>query len=164
MRLLWISALLAFAHDQAGKYVVIHQMELWRVRAIEVFPPLLNFRYGENYGINFGIGGDGVNAWVWVAIAAVICTALLVWVTRTKDMPRLGYVCAGLLIGGALGNVFDRLVYGYVLDFLNNSCCGFQNPFSYNVADVFVFVGAIGLVFLTPDHGKDARKGSKKGR
>lgn len=160
MRPLWISAFIAFALDQVSKYVVIHQMELWRVRAIDVYPPFLNFRYGENYGINFGIGGDAVNAWVWVAIAAVICTVLLFWVWRTKDMPRLGYVCAGLLIGGALGNVFDRVAYGYVLDFLNNSCCGFHNPFSYNVADIFVFAGAIGLVLVTPDPGKQGKKGA----
>lgn len=160
MRALWISAFIAFALDQVSKYVVIHQMELWRVRAIDVAPPFLNFRYGENYGINFGIGGDAVNAGVWVAIAGVICAGLLIWVWRTKDMPRLGYICAGLLIGGALGNVFDRLAYGYVLDFLNNSCCGIQNPFSYNVADIFVFAGAIGLIWATPDPKKTRKKGA----
>lgn len=159
MRTLWITALVAFALDQASKYVVIHQMELWRVRSIDVYPPLLNFRYGENYGINFGIGGDAVNAWVWVAIAAVICAGVLFWVWRTPKMPWLGYACAGLLIGGALGNVLDRILYGYVLDFLNNSCCGFQNPFSYNVADIFVFAGAIGLVFVVPDPDKRRKKG-----
>ena len=158
MRTLWISGLIAFALDQASKYVVIHMMELWRVRAIDVLPPFLNFRYGENYGINFGIGGSAVNAWVWITIALVICAAVLVWVWRLKNMPWLGYVCAGMLIGGAMGNVFDRAVYGYVLDFLNNACCGFQNPFSYNVADIFVFAGAIGLVFVAPDPGKAARK------
>lgn len=159
MRTLWITAFIAFALDQASKYVVIHQMDLWRVRSIDVYPPLLNFRYGENYGINFGIGGDAVNAWVWVVIAAVICAAVLFWVWRTPKMPWLGFLCAGLLIGGALGNVLDRLIYGYVLDFLNNSCCGFQNPFSYNVADIFVFAGAIGLVFVVPDPDKPRKKG-----
>ncbi len=158
MRALWISALVAFVLDQASKFVVIHQMELARVYAIDVFPPLLNFRYGENYGINFGIGGQGVNAWFWVAIAAVICGGILWWVRRVQDMPRLGYVCAGLLIGGALGNVIDRILYGYVLDFLNNSCCGFNNPYSYNIADIFVFAGAIGLVFITPDPKNQAKK------
>lgn len=152
--------MLAFALDQASKYVVIHVMELWRVRSIEVYPPFLNFRYGENYGINFGIGGSDVNAWVWVAIAAVICAGVLIWVRRVEKMPRLGLICAGFLIGGALGNVFDRIAYGYVLDFLNNACCGFNNPFSYNVADIFVFAGAIGLVIVTPDPGKGRKKGA----
>ena len=160
MRAMWISVLIAFVLDQASKYAVIHVMELWRVLAIDVAPPFLNFRYGENYGINFGIGGEGVNAWIWVALAAAVCGWLLWWVRRQSDMPRLGFICTGLLIGGALGNVFDRIVYGYVLDFLNMSCCGIDNPYSFNVADIFVFVGAIGLVFLAPDSNKTDEKGA----
>ena len=56
--------------------------------------------------------------------------------------------CGGLLIGGALANVLDRVIYGYVLDFLNMSCCGINNPFVFNLADVFIFAGAIGLVLF----------------
>jgi signal peptidase II len=52
------------------------------------------------------------------------------------------------VIGGALGNVYDRVAYGYVLDFLNMSCCGIRNPFVFNVADVFIFAGAAGLIFF----------------
>ena len=61
-----------------------------------------------------------------------------------------------MLIGGALGNVVDRVVYGAVADFLNMSCCGIENPFAFNVADVAIFVGAIGLVLFT---GKDKPAG-----
>ena len=57
-------------------------------------------------------------------------------------------ISGGLLIGGALGNVVDRLLYGYVLDFLNMSCCRINNPFVFNVADIFIFVGAAGLILL----------------
>jgi signal peptidase II len=64
-------------------------------------------------------------------------------------------VCAGVLIGGALGNVVDRVVYGAVADFLNMSCCGIENPYAFNVADVAIFVGALGLVFFA-----DGKKGS----
>jgi len=67
-----------------------------------------------------------------------------------RDPPgRLGFLSAGVLVGGALGNVVDRIVYGAVADFLNMSCCGLVNPFAFNVADIAVFVGAIGLVFFT---------------
>jgi signal peptidase II len=54
--------------------------------------------------------------------------------------------------------VVDRLIYGYVLDFLNNSCCGLNNPFVYNLADVFIFAGAIGLIFLAEDKPKSPKK------
>lgn len=149
----------AFLADQASKYLVIHAMELWRVLSIDVLPPVLNFRYGENYGINFGIGGDSVNTGVWIGLALAVCVWILWWVRRA-GLTRAGRVCAGLVIGGALGNVIDRVIYGYVLDFLNMSCCGIRNPYSFNVADVFIFVGAVGLVFLTPDARKQRRNGA----
>jgi signal peptidase II len=56
-----------------------------------------------------------------------------------------------MVIGGAIGNVFDRLLYGAVADFLNMSCCGFENPYSFNVADISIFIGAVGLILLTND-------------
>jgi signal peptidase II len=64
-------------------------------------------------------------------------------------MGLLAQASAGLLIGGALGNIIDRIYYGAVVDFLNMSCCGINNPYSFNVADVFVFAGAFGLVLFS---------------
>jgi len=160
MRLLTFAALVAFVVDQASKYIVIHAMELARIRAIDVFPPLLNFRYGENRGINFGLG-DGVSVWVLIAIALVICTAVLVWAVRTP-LTRWARISAGLLIGGALANVLDRVLYGYVLDFLNMSCCGINNPFVFNVADIFIFAGAFGLILFTGDPKDSAKKPPKR--
>lgn len=160
MRLLFWSAFAAFLLDQASKYLVIHVMQLWRVRQIDVLPPLLNFRYGENRGINFGLG-NGASAWVLIAMALAICAAVLFWASRAK-LGRYALISAGLLIGGALANVVDRLIYGYVLDFLNNSCCGFTNPFVYNVADIFIFAGAIGLIFFAENPQKPAKTPRKK--
>ena len=54
-------------------------------------------------------------------------------------------------------NVADRLLYGYVLDFLNMSCCGINNPFVFNVADIFIFLGALGLILFDGD-GKSRKK------
>ena len=56
---------------------------------------------------------------------------------------------AGLVLGGAIGNVVDRAIYGAVADILNMSCCGWENPWSFNVADIAIFAGALGLIFLT---------------
>ncbi|MEM9637318.1 MAG: signal peptidase II [Pseudomonadota bacterium] len=160
MRVLGLAALAAFIIDQLSKYLVIHAMELWRVRSIDVLPPVLNFRYGENRGINFGLFSDGSEAsrWVLIGLAIAICAAVLIWVRR-HDLGRWPLVGAGFLIGGALANVLDRLIYGYVLDFLNMSCCGIDNPFVFNLADVFIFGGAIALVFLAPDPKDSAKKG-----
>ncbi len=150
MRRLVIFAALACALDQASKWLVVFGMDLRRIYAIDVLPPILNFRYGENYGINFGLFGDSINRWVFIALAMVIIAGLLWWLRRAAQ-PPIAYASAGLLIGGALGNVLDRLLYGYVLDFLNMSCCWIRNPFSFNVADVFVFAGAVGLVLFAQE-------------
>ncbi|WP_415401311.1 signal peptidase II [Tateyamaria sp. SN3-11] len=162
MKLLWISAFIAFALDQASKYVVIHVMGVSQFNPIDVLPPLLNFRYGENRGINFGLLGDGSSIWPLIAVACVICAGVLWWMWR-HPQPPLARAFAGLLIGGAMANVLDRLLYGFVLDFLNMSCCGIDNPFVFNVADIFIFVGALGLVFFGQE-GQPGKKGpSKKG-
>ena len=159
MRLLALVTTLAFLIDQVSKYVVIHVWQLWRLREIDVLPPWLNFRYGENRGINFGLFGDGSEAsrWFLIALALIICVAVFVWMRRGSFGPK-EHISAGLLIGGALGNVLDRLVYGYVLDFLNNSLPGWSNPFVYNIADVFIFAGAVGLILFADDKKNAAKK------
>lgn len=151
------AGLTAFLIDQISKYAVIHAMGLARRMEIELLPPLLTFRYGENRGINFGLFGDGDASarWVLIALALVISAALVLWVRRAPD-PWHKQMFAGLVVGGALANVADRLIYGYVLDFMNMSCCGIHNPYVFNLADVFIFAGAAGLVLF--DIGNEGKK------
>jgi signal peptidase II len=52
------------------------------------------------------------------------------------------------VVGGALGNAADRIVHGAVADFLNMSCCGIRNPYAFNVADIAIFAGAVGLALF----------------
>ncbi|MFY2824470.1 signal peptidase II [Ruegeria sp. MALMAid1280] len=147
-RLLLWAALAAFAIDQISKYLVVHVMRVAEGE-IDVLPPLLVFKYGENRGINFGLfqGDTDAARWVLIGISLAISIGVLIWLMRTVPS-RLMLFCGGLLIGGALANVLDRVIYGYVLDFLNMSCCGINNPFVFNLADVFIFAGAIGLVLF----------------
>jgi len=116
---------------------------------IDVLPPLLVFKYGENRGINFGLfqGDSDASRWVLIGVSIAICFAVVIWLRRSTATNFM-LICGGLLIGGALGNVIDRILYGFVLDFLNMSCCGINNPFVFNLADVFIFAGAIGLVLF----------------
>jgi signal peptidase II len=86
--------------------------------------------------------------WVLIGVAIVISAFVVLWMRRDGGS-RPAHLAAGLLIGGALGNVVDRVLYGAVADFLNMSCCGIENPYAFNVADIAVFAGALGLVFLT---------------
>ena len=117
-----------------------------------MLPPVLNLRMAWNRGVNFGLfaGGSDTARWILIGIALAISAAVAVWMWREPPGPA-GRVSAGLLIGGALGNVVDRLLYGAVADFLNMSCCGIDNPFAFNVADIAIFAGALGLVLFTGD-------------
>lgn len=155
MRTVFWTALAAFAADQLSKLIVVHWMNLKEVRAIDVLPPFLNFRMGWNTGINFGIFSSDAPWMRWVLIAvALTIVAFVLWWVKTDPQGRGQRISAGLLVGGALGNVFDRVIYGAVADFLNMSCCGFTNPTAFNVADIAVFCGAIGLIIFTSDKNK----------
>lgn len=132
--------------DQITKVIIVHWMDLKNVLSIDVLDPFINFRMAWNEGINFGIPLG--SQWVLIAIALGICVWIVVWMYR--EAPGRGaLIAAGLIVGGAVGNVIDRVFYGAVADFLNMSCCGFENPWSFNVADISIFVGAVGLIFLT---------------
>ncbi len=150
MKTLTRTALIVFLLDQLAKFLVVRVMDLRTLGEIEVWPPYLTFRMAWNRGINFGLfggGGDGTR-WLLVALALGIVLWVIVWVGRS-NLGRWAEIFAGLLVGGALGNVIDRLTWGAVADFVNMSCCGIENPFAFNIADVAIFVGALGLVLFT---------------
>lgn len=162
MRRLALVALATIVADQASKLGVIRLLSLPERGDIYVVDPLLNFRWAENRGMNFGLFSTDAEAsrWLLVFMALAISAWVVLWV-RKGGFGRWSEMSAGLLVGGALGNVIDRLAYGYVADFLNMSCCGIENPFSFNIADIAIFAGALGLVLFT---GNAAGKGKPKGR
>ena len=77
-------------------------------------------------------------------LSFAISIGLLWWIRKSTNSIR--QFCVSLIVGGALGNAVDRIFFGAVADFLNVSCCGVQNPFSFNVADIAIFVGAFALI------------------
>jgi signal peptidase II len=84
--------------------------------------------------------------WLLVVVAVAISAALVWWVRRREARKDANATVlawgAGVVIGGALGNAWDRLQYRAVADFLNMSCCGIDNPYAFNIADVAIFAGA----------------------
>ena len=145
---LWVTTVIILVVDQFTKLIVVHALDLKSRGGMLIWDPYLNFRMAWNDGINFGIQlGD---KWILIALALAICAWVIWWMNR--DRPRLiVQIAAGLVIGGAIGNVIDRIIYGAVADFLNMSCCGYENPYSFNVADISIFIGAVGLILLTND-------------
>jgi signal peptidase II len=162
MQLLTLVALATFVLDQVTKWAVVHGLNLIEIGSIEVIPTVLAFHMAWNTGINFGLFAAEADyaRWILIAIALGISAWVWLWVRREGADPR-SQVFAGLLIGGAIGNVVDRVIYGAVADFLNVSCCGIENPFSFNVADAAIFVGALGLVLFPGKSAEAAKKGRK---
>jgi len=150
MRALWITTLATLAADQVSKAWVVQGLDLRTLGRIEVFPGLIEFRMAWNRGVNFGLGASGSDLMRWGLVAlAVAISAWVIWWVRHEKLGTRAQIFAGLLVGGALGNVIDRLLYGAVADFLNVTCCGIANPWSFNIADIGVFAGAIGLALFT---------------
>ncbi|MGI3166538.1 signal peptidase II [Pseudooceanicola sp. 200-1SW] len=149
MRIVFWAGFWVFLADQVTKYLVVHVMDLAYRQEIVVIDGYLRFRMAWNDGINFGLFSDGAfwARWVLIGLALLISVGVLWWVKREAPR-RAGLIAAGLVVGGALGNVVDRLIYGAVADFANVTCCGIDNPYAFNIADVAIFAGAAALVFL----------------
>ena len=158
MTRLWIAAALAFALDQITKLWIVWGLNLIEVGRIDVAPPYLVFKMAWNRGINFGLldGNSDLSRWALVLLAVAISVFVVTWIRREDATPR-AEIAAGLIVGGALGNALDRAIHGAVADFLNMSCCGIYNPYSFNVADIFIFAGAFGLILFTGKPRDDAR-------
>lgn len=158
------TAVAVFAIDQIIKVWIVQLLNLKEVGTILVAPPFLTLRMAWNEGINFGLFsglGDAMR-WILIALALIISAWIVWWMRRDRPGPWV-QVSAGLVVGGAIGNVIDRVIYGAVADFLNMSCCGFENPWSFNVADIAIFVGAFGLILLAGDPPKDRDAADKAG-
>lgn len=147
--LLWMAGAI-FALDQLTKLYVVQVLGLAEKLRLDVWPPYLTFRMAWNRGINFGLLSNNADTarWILIGVALAIALGVLIWMARGAHGTR-AYLSAGLLVGGALGNVVDRVIYGAVADFLNMSCCGIDNPYAFNVADIAIFAGALGLVAFT---------------
>jgi signal peptidase II len=162
MKRFWIATFATFGIDQLSKLAVVFGLDLLKRGEIDVLPPFLNFRMAWNYGINFGLlsHGSEVARWGLTGLALVISAWVIWWIRRERGNWK-AQIAGGLLVGGALGNVIDRIAYGAVADFLNMSCCGIENPYVFNVADIAIFAGAFGLVLFVggqPKAGKPTRK------
>jgi len=143
LSLIFLSSLGVLLADRFSKLMVIEFIDLPTIGRVEIVPPFLNFVMAWNRGVNFGIGAGGPETmrWILAALAVAISIGLGWWAMRRNK--RSISIAAGVVIGGALGNAWDRVQYGAVADFLNMSCCGVENPYAFNIADSAIFLGAV---------------------
>ena len=137
--------------DQVSKWFVVFYLELEQKLYLNLNNQFMNFYMAWNKGINFGLfERDSIfQAYILTGISIAISVVFLIWLRNSTSL--LMQILASLVIGGALGNALDRLLYGAVADFINVTCCGIRNPYSFNLADVFIFIGLIGLLIFKYD-------------
>lgn len=149
----WLIALLVFGLDQASKLVMLHYV-VPESRSLITITPFFNLNHAWNYGVSFSLfAGEGDWRRFKLIALALLITALVAWWLHKAEsrLQALGY---GMVIGGALGNVCDRLNHGAVFDFLQFHLAGFYWP-SFNLADSAIFLG-VGLLLWDSwkGHGK----------
>jgi len=152
---LWLS-LAVLVLDLGSKELVIDRFQLGE--SIELIPNLLNFTRVHNLGAAFSFLSDasGWQRWFFSALAVVISALLAWWLAKT---PRSDWKqCApyALVIGGAIGNLVDRIRHGYVVDFID-AYIGVHHWPAFNIADSAIVVGAIGLAVLSLFSSREPR-------
>lgn len=138
-------ALAAFLFDQATKFVVIEILSLPRKGMIEIIE-IFNLTWAENCGISLSLlsNCNDTTRWSLVALTSVVAGAVGVWMTRERA--RGDVLALALIFGGALGNIVDRIRFGYVADFADLHFGDFRPFLIFNVADACITIGVLLLV------------------
>lgn len=147
-------ALLVLLLDQATKWLML-LVVMAPPRIIEV-TGFFNLVLAWNTGVSFSAfaGSGPAGRWILVGVAVVICGFVLAWMGRTQR--RLLIAGFAVIVGGALGNVIDRLIHGAVVDFLDFHLAGWHWP-AFNLADTAITLGVVAIIadsLFGPRHGR----------
>lgn len=139
LRWLWLT-LLCLVADQVTKQWVAGSFQLYE--SVNVLP-FFSLTYVHNLGAAFSFLADqgGWQRWFFTAIAAIASIIFIVWLAKTPKSQKLLSIAFALMLSGALGNLIDRVLFGYVIDFLDFHWAGNHFP-AFNVADSVIFIGA----------------------
>lgn len=124
--------------DQIIKYFISAYLQ--PVGSVSVIDNIFSLTYVENKGVAFGMFSD--MRWIFVALTSILLVIIIFYMLKKRPKGKFFYVCAALIIGGGIGNLIDRIFYGYVIDYLSLS---FFPPVC-NFADYCITAGTIMLV------------------
>lgn len=151
--------------DQLSKWIVTGPLDLQRVQQI-VLLPIFNFTWVQNFGISLGLAEaqNDMHRWLLVAATAAIAVGVAWWIGREHKFGDR--IALGLVLGGALGNIVDRVRLGFVVDFLDLHFGEFRPFYVFNVADTAISIGVVILLlraFLIRDTPpKEAPEGTNE--
>lgn len=159
LKFLWIS-LVVIGVDQWSKQLVLKGMALSESYQLL---PFFNLTYVRNYGAAFSFlhDADGWQRWFFTLIAVGISGVILWWLAQTKSEQPILPIAFTFVLGGALGNVYDRIAYGYVVDFLDVYVGSYHWPV-FNIADSAIFVGAMLIILDMFINKKDTAENNEK--
>jgi signal peptidase II len=158
-----VIAFLIFVFDQAVKWVVTFPLNLkgqpeWTIKIAEFF----NLRWVENNGVSLGLlsASSFWGRWLLVLLTGAIATFVTVWLW--KERKRTDSVALAMVLGGALGNILDRIRLGYVVDYADLHFGEFRPFLVFNVADAAITIGVLLLLVraLLMRDGKGSKKES----
>jgi signal peptidase II len=140
-----IAVFLVFLLDQATKWVVTYPLQLEMRRTIEI-TDFFNLHWTENYGVSMGFltASSETGRWLLIGLTGAIATFVAVWMWREKR--RDDSIALALVLGGALGNIVDRLRFGHVVDFADLHFGEWRPFLVFNVADAAITVGVLLLL------------------
>lgn len=149
-----LAALALFAIDQLVKWAVTGPLGLDYLGAERYVAPIFSLRFVPNVGVSLGLlPADGsATRWALVAMTGAIAIGVAIWMTREKH--PTDQVALGLVLGGALGNILDRVRFGYVVDFADLHFGDWRPFLVFNVADAAITIGVLVLLlraFLSRD-------------
>lgn len=155
-----IAAAAIFLSDQIMKYIVVYPLALQSRQTIELLP-FFDLHFVRNFGVSMGFFRADSDAmrWVLVGLTAVIAGFVAVWMWREKA--RGDVLALGLVLGGALGNILDRVRFGYVVDFADFHIGEWRPFLIFNLADAAITIGVLILLaraLLLRDKGTKVEK------
>ena len=156
----FLVALAVFGLDQLSKWWVTGPLGVDYEGAVRYILPIFQFTYTQNNGISLGMlnATTPVGRWMLVALTSAIAIGVAIWIGREKN--RLDQIALGMVLGGALGNILDRTLHGYVVDFLDLHF-GETRPFLiFNVGDAAISIAVVILLLRAFLSRKDQSKGS----
>ena len=136
--------ILVIVFDQASKWLMMSRLSLYETVAVM---PYFNLTMAHNEGAAFSFlaQAGGWQRWFFIGLALIISALLLVWLAKLKPTEKLEAISLSLILGGAIGNVIDRISYGYVVDFID-LYIGQNHWPVFNIADSAICIGAILLI------------------
>ncbi len=135
--------------DQASKFYLLRVFDLAANGPVRL-GPFFDFVLTRNTGISYGLFQTQGPIGQWVLLAVKVLAVVLLWVWLMRAHSRLTALALGLIIGGALGNAIDRLVYGWVADFVFfhiSTAAWHFDWYVFNLADVAIVAGVVGLLY-----------------